>query len=90
MFLEDEIMRTSSPTISFKLIVNNKFYVTIIPNRFYKNKYKDILKKYMFLFIVDRQYEKLYNYKTKKLYVQSESLEKELLDFENEWYNSQK
>lgn len=90
MFLEDEIMRTSSPTIPFKLIVNNKFYVTVIPNRFYKNKYKDILKKYMFLFIVDRQYEKLYQYKTKKLYVQSESLEKELLNFEDEWYNSQK
>lgn len=89
MFVEDLIARSKNPSIVFRLVVNNKFYVSIQPCKFHANKYRSIISKYMFLYILDKQEEPRYDtYDIKKFYVQSDELERDLLFFENQWYDN--
>ena len=37
-FLEDIILRNSCSTMPLKIVINNKFYVQIVPNDFHKNQ----------------------------------------------------
>lgn len=90
MFLEDLIVRSKNPSLVFRVVVNNKFHVNIQPCKFHGNKYRNIISKYMFLNILDKQEEPRYDtYSIKKFYVQSDELERDLLFFENKWYDSQ-
>lgn len=72
-----------------KLVVNGKFHVFLVPGKFGCCKYRDILKKYLDLKVtyVDVEPSPVYRV-LKKLYVFSDELEKDLIDFENEWYDS--
>lgn len=89
-FLEDVILRNSCSTMPLKIVVNNKFYVQLVPNDFHKSTYRNILRKYMFLMVLEQRIEYRPTYKLKKYYVQSEELERELIDFENKWYDKNK
>lgn len=90
MFVEDLIVRSKNPSLVFRLVVNNKFHINIQPCKFHANKYRSIISKYMFLYILDKQEEPRYEtYSIKKFYVQSDELERDLLFFENKWYDKQ-
>lgn len=89
-FLEDVILRNSCSTMPLKIVVNYKFYVQLVPNDFHKSTYRNILRNYMYLMVLDQRTEYRPSYKVKKYYVESEELEKELLDFENKWYDKNK
>lgn len=49
-----------------KIVVNNKFYVQLVPNDFHKSTYRAILRKYMFLMVIEQRIEYKPSYKLKK------------------------
>ena len=67
-----------------------KFLEEDFPNDFHKNTYRAILRKYMFLMVLEQRIEYRPSYKLKKYYVQSDELERDLIDFENKWYDKNK
>lgn len=78
-------MAQSTPV---KLIINNKFHIFLVPGKFGCCKYRDILRKYLDLNVIRIDLESSPIYKClKKLYIYSEDLERELIEFENEWYD---
>lgn len=84
MILEDVIVRNPVRTNAFKLVVNGKFYVNIVPDTFHNNKYKDVLVNYMLLKIVDEKYEYNNYRKVQKVYVESDDLEYDLLHYDED------
>lgn len=71
-----------------KLIINNKFHIFLVPRKFDCCKYRDIIKKYLDLNVIKIDLDPSPIYKVlKKLYVYSGDLEKELIEFENNWYD---
>lgn len=89
MYLEDAILRSKIPGTQFKMVINKKFYINIVPSKFHKNCYRNILRKYMNLPIEEGFC--LYNdKKTRKFYIESDKLERDLLEFEDAWYNRHK
>jgi hypothetical protein len=89
-FLEDVILSNSCSTMPLKIVVNNKFYVQLAPNDFHKSTSRAILRNYMFLTVLEERIEYRPSYKIKKYYVESEELERDLIDFENKWYDKNK
>ena len=88
MIIEDLLLR-SSLSLPLIIVVNNKFTIRLVPEEFYRYTYKDILKKYVTLPIIyaDKTYIDVYGTNIKKYYVESKQLEKDLIDFENNWYD---
>lgn len=86
--LENFIFNMAQST-PLKIVVNGKFHIFLFPGKFGCFKYRDILRKYLDLKVssVDVEVSPLYRV-LKKIYVYSDELEKDLIEFENKWYDS--
>lgn len=82
-----DILEKYNKTMSFRIVVNKKFYIEAKLEEFHNNCYKEAICKFKHLPLLNYRIENYYN-KGKYIvfFVESNDFEEEILKIENEWY----